>query len=314
MKNIQSRREFLASAGKIFGGAAMMTIASPLLTAGSALAENVPEKPAYPFPYVELDPAAAQKAAYEGYFENGCCYGVAKGLLSELTAKVGFPYTMIPVEMFANGKEGYTCGTLCGALGGAVGVIGMCCAPDDARKVTADLIQWYTSTALPIYQPEAECPTQTVSPSANCVDSVSTFMTAANVERGDIIRKRRCGGVSGDVAYKTVELLNIHFGFAEAPAAAPAPEAALADNEYIGEANGFGGPVKVKVTMNGDQIAKIDVLSHSETAGISNAAFDTVPQSIIAAQSTQVDAASGATYSSNAIMEAVKDALSKAGK
>ena len=65
MKNIQSRREFLASAGKIFGGAAMMTIASPLLTAGGALAENVPEKPAHPFPYVELDPAAAQKAAYE---------------------------------------------------------------------------------------------------------------------------------------------------------------------------------------------------------------------------------------------------------
>ena len=63
MKNIQSRREFLASAGKIFGGAAMMTIASPLLTAGSSLAENVPEKPAHPFPYVELDPAAAQKAA-----------------------------------------------------------------------------------------------------------------------------------------------------------------------------------------------------------------------------------------------------------
>ncbi len=78
--------------------------------------------------------------------------------------------------------------------------------------------------------------------------------------------------------------------------------------------NGFGGPVRVKVTMNGDRIAKIDVLSHSETAGVSNKAFETIPQSIIDAQSAEVDVAAGATYSSNAIMEAVKDALSKVGK
>ena len=80
MKNIQSRREFLASAGKIFGGAAMMTIASPLLTAGGALAENVPEKPAHPFPYVELDPAAAQKAAYEGYFGHYIKYAMREAM------------------------------------------------------------------------------------------------------------------------------------------------------------------------------------------------------------------------------------------
>lgn len=62
-------------------------------------------------------------------------------------------------------------------------------------------------------------------------------MTAANVERGDIIRKRRCGGLSGDVARRTVELLNAHFGFAELPVASPvAEEETLAPNEYIGEA------------------------------------------------------------------------------
>lgn len=171
------------------------------------------------------------------------------------------------------------------------------------------------STNLPIYQPEAAAPVQTVAPSVNCIDSITKFMTAANVERGDIIRKRRCGGLSGDVARRTVELLNAHFGFAELPVASPvAEEETLAPNEYIGEAQSFGGTLKVKVTMDGDKIAKIDILSHGDTAGVCNAAYDTVPGKIIDAQSTNVDAATGATVSSKAIMAAVEDALSKVGK
>ena len=306
---LQSRREFLKKAVALLGGSALLS-GAPL---AGVLAESQPEAPAHPFPYAELDLDKVEQLAYEGYFENGCCYGVAKGLLAELCDKVGFPYTMIPPEMFANGKEGYTAGSLCGALGGAAGIIGLCCAPDDARAITKELFAWYTSTPLPIYQPEGAAPVQTVSSTVNCVDSVSEFMTKANVERADPIRKRRCGGVSGDVARKTAELLNIHYGFMEAPAAA-APETELAANEYIGEAEGFGGPVKVKVTMDGDKIAKIDVLSHSDTPGICDAAYNTIPQAIIDAQSTQVDVSAGATFSSKGIMAAVEDALSKVGK
>ena len=306
---LQSRRDFLKKSAVLLGGSALLS-GAPL---AGVLAESQPEAPAHPFPYAELDLDKVEQIAYEGYFENGCCYGVAKGLLAELCDKVGFPYTMIPPEMFANGKEGYTAGTLCGALGGAAGVIGLCCAPDDARAITKELFAWYTSTPLPIYQPEGDAPVQTISSTVNCVDSVSEFMTEAGVERADPIRKRRCGGVSGDVARKTAELLNIHYGFMEAPAA-PAPETELAANEYIGEAEGFGGPVKVKVTMDGDKIAKIDVLSHSDTPGICDAAYNTIPQAIIDAQSTQVDVSAGATFSSKGIMAAVEDALSKVGK
>lgn len=306
---LETRRQFLKKSVAMLGGAALL---GSVPFAG-AMAESQPEAPAHPFPYAELDLDEVEKLAYEGYFENGCCYGVAKGLLAELSKKVGFPYTMIPPEMFANGKEGYTAGTLCGALGGAAGVIGLCCAPDDARAITKELFAWYTSTPLPIYQPESAAPVQTVSPSVNCIDSISTFMTAANVERGDIIRKRRCGGLSGDVARKTAELLNILYGFMAAPAVAEA-ETELAANEYIGEADGFGGPIKVKVTMDGDKIAKIDVLSHGDTPGICDKAFAAIPQAIIDAQSTQVDVAAGATFSSKGIMAAVEDALSKVGK
>ena len=306
---LETRRQFLKKSVAMLGGAALL---GSVPFAG-AMAESQPEAPAHPFPYAELDLDEVERIAYEGYFENGCCYGVAKGLLAELCKKVGFPYTMIPPEMFANGKEGYTAGTLCGALGGAAGVIGLCCAPDDARAITKELFAWYTSTPLPIYQPEGDAPVQTISTTVNCVDSVSNFMTEADVERADPIRKRRCGGVSGDVARKTAELLNIHYGFMEAPVVVEAaPE--LAANEYIGEANGFGGPIKVKVTMDGDKIAKIDVLSHGDTPGICDKAFATIPQAIIDAQSTQVDVAAGATFSSKGIMAAVEDALSKVGK
>ena len=306
---LETRRQFLKKSVAMLGGAALL---GSVPFAG-AMAESQPEAPAHPFPYAELDLDEVEKLAYEGYFENGCCYGVAKGLLTELSKKVGFPYTMIPPEMFANGKEGYTAGTLCGALGGAAGIIGLCCAPDDARAITKELFAWYTSTPLPIYQPEGDAPVQTISTTVNCVDSVSNFMTEAEVERADPIRKRRCGGVSGDVARKTAELLNIHYGFMAAPAVAEA-ETELAANEYIGEANGFGGPIKVKVTMDGDKIAKIDVLSHGDTPGICDKAFAAVPQAIIDAQSTQVDVAAGATFSSKGIMAAVEDALSKVGK
>ena len=309
---MQTRREFLKKSAALLGSAAVVGSVPGLL---KAQAEDGQEVPAYPYPYVELDPAYVEKLAYEGYFENGCCFGVAKAILVALREKVGYPYTVIPEEMFANGKEGYTCGTLCGALGGAVAMIGLVCASADSRQLTKDLFAWYCSTNLPIYQPEAAAPVQTVAPSVNCIDSITKFMTAANVERGDIIRKRRCGGLSGDVARRTVELLNAHFGFAELPVASPvAEEETLAPNEYIGEAQSFGGTLRVKVTMDGDKIAKIDILSHSDTAGVCNPAYDTVPGKIIEAQSTNVDAATNATISSKAIMSAVEDALSKVGK
>ena len=307
-----SRRDFMKKSSVMVGTAAVL--GAGMLTGCSSepqVIEKEVEVPAYPFPSCEFDLDLAEKVGYEGYFENGCCYGVAKALLTQLADKVGAPFTFIPPEMFANGKEGYQAASLCGAMGGALGVFGLLLGPDDARAMTKELNAWYSSTPLPIYQPEGPSPVQTVAGSINCLDSVSEFMTAAGVEKADPIRKRRCGGVTADVARKAAELLNIHFGFMAAPVVDEKPADELKENEYIGEADGFGGPVKVKVTMDGKKIAKIDVLSHGETAGVSDPAFKTIPDAIIAAQSTTIDAASGATVSSKAIMAAVENALSK---
>ena len=320
---MESRRDFLKKTGVLLGGAALLGVTGctaaedteePATPAETVV--NCDHEAVYPYPCCEFDLDRVEKLAYEGYYENGCCYGVAKALLTELSEKVGFPFTVIPAEMFANGKEGYVNASLCGAMGGALGVIGLVCASDDARAITKQLNDWYTSTPLPIYQPEITAPVQTTSPTINCLDSISLFMKEAGVERKDPIRKARCGGLSGDVAKKAAELLNVHFGYMSAPAVeeTPATEETLAANEYIGEAEGFGGTIKVKVTMDGDKIAKIEVLSHGETAGIADPAFNTIPQAIIDAQSADVDVVANATYTSNGIMAAVKDALSKVGK
>ena len=84
---------------------------------------------------------------------------------------------------------------------------------------------------------------------------------------------------------------------------------ATAENEYIGVGKGIGGDLTVKVTMDGDKIAAIEVLAHGETAGICEAAIEKVPAAIIEAQSAEVDGVSGATLTSNGIKEAVANAL-----
>jgi len=86
---------------------------------------------------------------------------------------------------------------------------------------------------------------------------------------------------------------------------------AWSDGKYIGEAKGHNGPLTLEVEVVDGKIANITILSHSETPMLSDAAFNTVPAAIIAAQSTQVDAVSGATVTSKAVMAAVNDALYK---
>lgn len=76
-----------------------------------------------------------------------------------------------------------------------------------------------------------------------------------------------------------------------------------------GKANGFGGVVVVEVTMENETITNVEVVEHSESAGISDAALAEVPARIVEANSTEVDITSGATYSSNAIIDAVNNAL-----
>lgn len=83
----------------------------------------------------------------------------------------------------------------------------------------------------------------------------------------------------------------------------------LADGKYTGEAEGFKGPIAVEVEIVEGKIAKITVLSHSETPYLSDVAFVNVPEAMIAGQTTEVDTVAGATGTSEGITAAVKDAI-----
>lgn len=82
---------------------------------------------------------------------------------------------------------------------------------------------------------------------------------------------------------------------------------------YEGTAHGFGGEVKVKVTLDGNKIVEIVAEGDKETPGIGAVAIEKIPQLIKDSQKADVDALSGATVTSDAIEEALAAALKAAG-
>lgn len=81
---------------------------------------------------------------------------------------------------------------------------------------------------------------------------------------------------------------------------------------YEGTAKGNGGYIKVSVVVDETSIKEVTVLEHNETVGLAEPALEKVPAAIVKKQSTLVDTVSGATVTSNAIIEAVKVALETA--
>jgi uncharacterized protein with FMN-binding domain len=84
------------------------------------------------------------------------------------------------------------------------------------------------------------------------------------------------------------------------------------DGSWQGKAPGIHGDVLLTVSVEKGKIAKITIDKEEEAAGVTDLAFTRIPETIIKQQKTQVDAVSGATGSSKAIMAAVEDALTKA--
>ncbi len=82
---------------------------------------------------------------------------------------------------------------------------------------------------------------------------------------------------------------------------------------YTAQAKGNNGDVKVEVEFSPDAIVKVTVTDHQETPGLSDPAIEKIPQRIVDGQTLNVDAVSGATNTSNAILEAVADCVTQAG-
>ncbi len=94
------------------------------------------------------------------------------------------------------------------------------------------------------------------------------------------------------------------------PNLGPLNPAHLRDGVYQGESQ--VGPVSaaVEVVLEEGRITRIELLRHRHMLG--GAADPAIRERIVASQSTRVDAVSGATGSSRAIMQAVENALQAA--
>ncbi|WP_297419823.1 FMN-binding protein [Clostridium sp.] len=84
------------------------------------------------------------------------------------------------------------------------------------------------------------------------------------------------------------------------------------DGTYTGSGSGFGGTTKISVTISNGKIVSISTISNEDTSRYYNRAIGTITNSVISKQSASVDTVSGATYSSNGIIEAIRNALSQA--
>lgn len=87
-------------------------------------------------------------------------------------------------------------------------------------------------------------------------------------------------------------------------------KAEAAAGEKLGESRGIGGKIVIAVKKDGDRITSIRVVEQNETPGIGAKALETLPAQAMKANGP-VDAVTGATVTTRAFNEALKQALSK---
>jgi uncharacterized protein with FMN-binding domain len=84
------------------------------------------------------------------------------------------------------------------------------------------------------------------------------------------------------------------------------------DGTYMGSAQGYGGPITVRVTIVDGYISTLEIVSADyEDAPYYNAAIDMLDE-VMATQGPDVDTVAGATVTCVGILDALREALSQA--
>ena len=209
-----SRRQILIGTGVLAAGTAAVQFSGLLQSA--AAKGGTTEK--WPWPYEKLDPAKTAEIAYNEWYRVFCGAAVINSVFSQLREKVGEPYTSFPADAFVfleGGQVGW--GTICGSPAGANIVANCIIGPrvagaHEGHQIAADIMQFYSETALPVYKPQAPKITAaimtTTSDSPLCHLSVGKWMKATGYALKSPERKDRCARVAASTAYRLVELLN----------------------------------------------------------------------------------------------------------
>ena len=139
--------------------------------------------------------------------------------------------------------------------------------------------------------------------------------SASSKKKTSKISKKKNGikkGSSKTLPVKTAASSGVGQGSTTTPTT-EVPEGGYKDGTYQGSGTGFGGTITVQVTVSDGKITAVDMLSASGETGSYFASAQGVVSKVLSSQSPNVDAVSGATYSSNGIIQAVQNALSQAG-
>ncbi len=165
-----------------------------------------------------------------------------------------------------------------------------------------------------------------------CALAMSTSIVASAastyvVKSGDVLWKiAQANGTTWQELAEINELINpnlIYVGqelivsgdLPSVPTVPTEPESGMYnDGTYTATAQGFGGELKLTVTIVADKITDVTIVSNSETPAIAGNALESLPNNIVNANSTAVDNISGATVTSGAIKTAVDAALATAVK
>lgn len=86
----------------------------------------------------------------------------------------------------------------------------------------------------------------------------------------------------------------------------------LKQGTYSAQARGMAGFVGVKLTIKNDKITQVDLDLSTETPQYGQKAEKQLQKEILTKQSADIDAVSGATFTSNGVKEAVAEALNQA--
>jgi len=130
------------------------------------------------------------------------------------------------------------------------------------------------------------------------------------------IKKRRLADYIGIFCgLFLVAVLVLSCVFSGAGKRAGVPNSQLPDDAVTlyGESKGRNDVIKVKVVVAGDKICQIKVLDNSETSGIGQPAVNYIPAKIYDQGTINVDALTGATITSDAIKDAICNALLDGG-
>ena len=220
-----SRKEFLSNSSK-FAIGAVAGIAGLNTLAGNKVFGKSNET--WPYPYATLDAEVARVKAHTLYYGGmDCCAGAFGGIVECLKETVGDPWTTFPIEIMLFGRGGGVgWGSICGALNGAAALVSLVTEKAPSGDLINEIWGYATTENLPsdaanaaTYETvklEGPLP-QNISGSPLCHASVSQWCIVADKKVGDTERKERCARLTGDIAAKTVEVLNAHFASTFAP-------------------------------------------------------------------------------------------------